>query len=89
MATASKVGIRELKVNPGKYVRLVRDSNVSLDVTVRGEVVARIVPVYQRPSADEVEAAWRRHDEIAKEISAHWPKGVSALDAVNDVRREL
>jgi prevent-host-death family protein len=89
MATAGRVGIRELKANPGKFVRLVRDTNVPIDVTVRGEVVARIVPVYPPPTAEEVEAAWRRHDEIAKEISAVWPKGVSAMDAVNEVRREL
>lgn len=89
MATVSTVGIRELKTNPGKFVRLVRDSNESIDVTIRGEVVARLVPVRARPTAAELEAAWRRHEEIGREISAAWPKGISAEDAVNDVRRDL
>jgi hypothetical protein len=30
-----------------------------------------------------------RHDELAEEISRHWPEGVSAADAIADVRREL
>ncbi len=89
MAANTSVGIRELKSNPGKFVRLVRESNEPIDVTIRGEVVARLVPVRPRLSAEELEAIWRRHREIAGEISAVWPKGVSALDAVNDVRRDL
>jgi hypothetical protein len=35
------------------------------------------------------ERFWRDLDEIAKEINASWPKGVSAEDAISDVRRDL
>ena len=35
------------------------------------------------------EAIWRDLDRLAKEIGAVWPKGVSAVDAVREQRREL
>ena len=89
MATAKSFGIRELKLNPGKILRMVRESNESVELTIRGEVVARLVPVRQEPDIEEIEAFWRRHDEIGHEISKKWPNGVSAQDAVNDVRRDL
>jgi len=43
------------------------------------------------PGSPEEERArfWIDLDEIAADINASWPKGVSAEDAVNDVRREL
>jgi hypothetical protein len=47
----------------------------------------------QKPTRDwqevEGETFWQDLDEIAEEINRFWPKGVSAEDAVNDVRREL
>jgi hypothetical protein len=33
--------------------------------------------------------AWNRLNILIDEISAEWPEGVSAQDAINDVRREL
>jgi hypothetical protein len=43
-----------------------------------------------RPWTDqEREAFWRRWNEIAEEINRFWPKGVSAVDAVREQRRDL
>jgi hypothetical protein len=43
-----------------------------------------------RPWTDQKrETFWQDLDEIAEEINRFWPKGVSAEDAINDVRREL
>lgn len=89
MVAAKRIGVRELKLNPGKVVMAVHDTNEEIDVTYRGEVVAKIVPVQRRPSLEEVRAAWQRHREIAHEISKDWPEGVSAADVIKDVRREL
>ena len=89
MTTVHKIGVREFKANPGRFLRLVRDSNESIDMTIRGEVVARLVPVPKRPTREELETAWRRHQEIGRELSAAWPKGVSAVEAAQDVRRDL
>lgn len=83
------VGVRELKSNPSKYLRMVREDNQEIEITVRGEVVARLVPAKRRIDADELRDFWRRHQQLSEEISQYWPAGVSALDAVNEQRREL
>ncbi len=38
---------------------------------------------------DNAQDIWARLDRLSAEISAHWPKDVSAVDAIRDVRREL
>ena len=88
MATKS-VGIRELKVNPGKIMQQVQDTKQEVDVTRRGEVIATIVPARRRLSTEEIEAALLRHRELAREISKVWPKDVSLDDVIGDMRREL
>jgi prevent-host-death family protein len=89
MAEPKSVGVRELKANPGKVLRMVRDSNMSVDVTIHGEIVARIVPARKKPNVEEIEAAWRRHEEIGRMISEKWPVGLSAVEAIKEDRREL
>ena len=79
------IGIRDLKLRTSEIVRRVREKHESVDVTYRGRVVARIVPVREGVEDD----AWADLDALRKEIAARWPAGVSAVDAVNDVRREL
>ncbi len=37
----------------------------------------------------EAEAFLRELDKISREISAVWPEGVSAVDAIREQRREL
>jgi prevent-host-death family protein len=86
---ARSVGVRELKENPGKFLRLVRDTRQELDITIRGQAVARLVPLEQRISDEELSEYWRRHDELADEIGRHWPEGFSAVDAIREQRRDL
>lgn len=84
------VGVRELREKTSQIVRDVREKGEEVDITYRGKVVARIVPSGRtRADREEIAAWWRRHDELGKEISKHWPKGVSAVDAIREQRREL
>jgi prevent-host-death family protein len=84
------VGIRELKANTSEIIRRVRERGEVVDITYHGEVVARLAPVAPRlPAPAETAAILADLDQLAAEISAAWPEGVSALDAVQDVRREL
>jgi hypothetical protein len=46
-------------------------------------------PATHRWTDEERKSFWHRWDELAEEINRHWQKGVSAEDAINDVRREL
>ncbi len=84
------VGIRELKQRTSEIIRRVREDGQGIDITYRGEVVARIVaPESPEAMRDRSQKAWDRLDELAKQVSAVWPKGVSAVEAVREQRREL
>ncbi|MCI0438125.1 MAG: type II toxin-antitoxin system Phd/YefM family antitoxin [Chloroflexi bacterium] len=84
------VGIRELKQHASEILRRVRDDKEAVAVTYRGQVIARIVPA-QDEESERAEALriWAEMDELAQEIGARWPSGVSALEAVQEQRREL
>jgi antitoxin (DNA-binding transcriptional repressor) of toxin-antitoxin stability system len=88
------VGVRELKEHTSEILRQLRESGEMVDITYRGRVIARLVPVGQPQVEMPVDKAklrefWARWDELSAEISAGWPEGVSAEDAINDVRRDL
>jgi prevent-host-death family protein len=80
------VGIRELKQQASELVRMVRETGKEVQVTYHGEVVALLIPVKRTQHKDEAKA-WAKLDNLAAEIGARWPKGVSAADAVSEARR--
>ncbi len=61
------VGIRELKERTGEIVREVSEG-ASVEVTLHGKVMARLVPPVKRLSAEEVERFLRENDELIEEI---------------------
>src|SRR5215216_2523262 len=75
------VGVRELKTNASDILRRVRDRGEVFEVTLRGRVVARIVPAAAR-AGPEADAVWSDLDRLASEIGRPWPAGVLASDAV-------
>ena len=82
------IGIRQLKEQASEIVRRVREESATFDVTYRGRIVARLVPVKQ--SQDDRAASLALLDDldrIAAELA--WPEGVTAVEVVRDVRREL
>jgi prevent-host-death family protein len=84
------MGIRELKAHLSDAIRDIQKTGNIIEVTHRGEPVAHIVPVHRRQATKEERlAAIESLDALAAEISALWPEGVTALDAVHDVRRDL
>lgn len=84
------VGVRELKQQASAVLRDVREKGETVGITYRGRVVAHLVPVEQPPpSEEELEAMFARIDDLAERIGALWPEGVTAEEAVRDVRREL
>lgn len=84
------VGVWELKEHASEILRRVRERGESVDVTYHGRIIARIVPLQELPgSRQELREFWVDWDQLAEQIGAEWPEGVSALDAVNDVRRDL
>jgi prevent-host-death family protein len=86
------VSVRELKAQTSRILKEIQERGEVVTVTNRGRVVARLVPEPRELSVAEktkMAAVWADMDELAAEIGAHWPEGVSAVDAVREQRREL
>ena len=81
------IGVQELKEHTSEILQDVQEGQV-IDITSGGSAVARLVPVQPPPLGDgEIEAILDDLDSLAAEISASWPEGLSAQDAIDDVRR--
>jgi prevent-host-death family protein len=83
------VGVRELKQRTSRVLRELQEGGEAIEVTHRGRVIARLVPVSRAPSRSRVTRAWATLDQVAHEIGRRWPKGRSAAAAVRDGRRDL
>lgn len=83
-----EVGIRELKQRTSDILRRVRQGRESVDITYRGRVVARLVPVGDAEGkGTDAASVWVEMDQLSAEIGAHWPPGLSAQEAVAEQRR--
>jgi prevent-host-death family protein len=84
------IGIRELKENTSEVLRRVREEKATYRITYRGRVIAELAPTSDSDRAhDDWKRIWAEMDETAAQISKKWPKGVSAVDAVREQRRDL
>jgi len=85
------VGIRELKAHASEIVRMVREEGAVYEVTVRGEVAARLVPASAaRPMDPAAIEAWLRDlDALAAEIGDAVGDGEGADAVMGRERREL
>ncbi len=86
------VGVRELKARASEIVEAVQTEGKRYQVTKRGKPVALIIPAHADglPDSEDIdhdERVWADIDELAKEISRRWPKGVSAVEALSADRR--
>ena len=85
-----EIGVRELKENTSEVLRRVREIGETYTITYRGRAVAHIVPAdTEMEDRADWEKIWAEMDETAAEITKKWPKGVTAVDAVREQRREL
>jgi prevent-host-death family protein len=77
------VGIRELKQDASRIVRHVADAGEEISVTVRGQVVAVLVPAKPARRRKRL-SVWTDIDRLARDIGRRWPKGRSAAAAVRE-----
>ena len=83
------VGVRELKASASRLLKRVRERGDEIQITYRGRVVARIVPVVTRRTSERLDrGVWADLDRLAVEIGTRWPKGVTAATAVAEGRRD-
>jgi prevent-host-death family protein len=80
--------VRELEERITEILRMVQEQGEIIEVTNRGEVVARLIPAHKMPPAEDLseDEIWTDLERFSAEISAHWPAGLSAVDAVRDAR---
>ena len=85
-----EVGVKEFSEHTSKYLREVQTTNEAIIVTLRGKPVAKLSPIDDpEQKRREALAIWAEMDKLAERITASWPEGVSALEAVQEQRREL
>ncbi len=86
-----RFGVRELKERISEILRMVEEECETIEITNHGKVVARLVPAHKASRFEELteDEAWTDLERLSAEISAHWPTGLSTVDAVRDARREL
>ena len=80
------IGLSELPA----ALRTVLEQGEALDITDQGVVVARLVPVAPaHPARSGLADDLAALDALSARISAAWKDDMSAVEAINDVRREL
>ena len=96
--------VRELEIHLSDILREAREEGEEVTVTDNGAVVARLVPEppadavaqarewirnRQRPTPEELAAAWARIARTAEEIGKYVTEPTNAVEVVRDVRRDL
>ena len=90
-----KAGVRQLKNEASEVIRSVREEQVEYVVTYRGEPVATIRPISDdRDGRDIVNARpdaefWSQLDELRAEIEANWQSEKTAVELIEEQRRQL
>jgi len=89
------VSARELRERTDALLRQVEETGEAVEIIDDDRVIARLVPALPlatSPHDDDefdLEQWFKEMDELAAEIGASVPEGTTALDMINDVRREL
>ena len=84
-----QIGMRAFKEHASEILRDVRERGESVEVTYRGRAIARVVPVSESRKEGSGAEFLERWKELGKAISAEWPEGLSAVDAIREDRRDL
>ena len=84
------VDIAELKQQLDRLLADVETRGEIIEVTRSGAAIAMIAPMppMRTESVEAFERRWANRRALAEEIGRVWPRGVSAVDAIRDVRRD-
>lgn len=84
--------VHELIERIDEMLLKIEEEGEIIEVTKHNEITARMEPVQKRRQADldaqNDQATWSELELISAEISACWPQGVSAVEAVQDARQD-
>ena len=79
------IGLRELKDHLSEAIEEVEHGEV-LEITKRGRIVARVVPITQVVSMQERRAIIESLDNLAAEIGEHTGPG-NVAETISEIRR--
>jgi len=87
------IDVRDLEERTRAILRQVEEGE-TIEVVDGGKPVAKLVPFTAGSTSDESRYDESRYDEMSlddliEELDKYWPKGVGAVEAVQDVRGEL
>jgi len=89
---ATEIGVRELKNNATRIVKAVREEHAEYIVTVHGKPAAILRPITpedeEREYLARVEAFLADLDTLAKAVGRAWKSPLSAVEAVEEQRRD-
>jgi len=92
-----QLNAKELRDRVDELLHMV-EKGKSFEIINHGRVVAELNPPSNKSAQieeaeerrkKEIERLFADMDRLAEEIGKHWPEGVSAVDAIRDVRRDL
>jgi antitoxin (DNA-binding transcriptional repressor) of toxin-antitoxin stability system len=81
------IEVSQLKERFDEVLRVVQEGEI-IEIIDGGEIVARLVPAWKKAPVKQDEAIWTDFERLTSEISAYWPCGVSASEAMRDVTFE-
>ena len=89
---STSIGVKELKARASEIVGNVRRRRSHYTVTLRGQPVAILLPIDALRAAVPLPAApamdsWETLTQMGSALAARWPKGVSGVDVLSDMRR--
>jgi len=86
----TSVGIRELEEHTSEIMRRVREDGETIELTRRGEVIAKIVPTESRRSEESIRRFDERLAELRRQISEQpGDRPIDAVALVQDQCRNL
>ncbi|HEV8132735.1 MAG TPA: type II toxin-antitoxin system Phd/YefM family antitoxin [Acidobacteriota bacterium] len=88
-----EIGVRELKVRASEIIRDVRKRHVRYIITYRGRPVGLLMPLEEpsiresAPAPKSARAIWDELTRLGKKIGRRWPKTVTSVDVLSQMRR--
>ncbi len=88
----TSIGVKELKARASEIVGNVRRGRRRYTVTLRGQPVAILAPIDDARASVALPPSlagdgWETLMQMGSALAAQWPKGVSGVDVLSEMRR--
>ncbi|NOX63240.1 MAG: type II toxin-antitoxin system prevent-host-death family antitoxin [Chloroflexi bacterium] len=94
-----QIAVDDLEKDASEIIRTVQEERVEYVITDHGQPVAVISPLAKQETSigstamhhngESLDEYWRQWDELAAEIDANWKSDKTAVELIEEQRREL